>query len=167
MIVFYICPRPVVLVSVKDGGMGNVFPMNLMGPIGKGYFAFALNSTRAAAPLVERTGRVALSSVPVEQASLAYRLGGNHKKPCIDWNQLPFASKISTSFGFPVPGFALRVREMQVEATRKIGSHTLFVARTIRDESWTDGTQVFVVHGIYQAWRQKMNRAQPALSGAG
>jgi len=166
MIVFYVCPRPVVLVSVADGGMGNVFPMNLMGPIGNGYFAFALNSTRAAAPLVERTGRVALSSVPVEQASLAYQLGGNHKKPCIDWNQLPFPTRISTAIGVPVPAFALRVREMQVEATRKMGSHTLFVARTIRDERWADGIQFFVVHGMYQAWRQKMNRALTVFPSA-
>jgi len=162
MIVFYICPRPVVLVSVADGGVGNVFPMNLMGPIGNGYFAFALNSTKAVAPLVERTGRVALSSVPVEQASLAYQLGGNHKKPCIDWKQFPFATAISSAFGVPVPRFALRVREMEVETARKIGSHTLFVARTIRDERWADGLQHFVVHGIYQAWRQKLNRPLPA-----
>jgi len=162
MAVFFICPRPVVLVSVADGGMGNVFPMNLMGPIGNGYFAFALNSTRAAAQLVERTGRVALSSIPVEQASVAYQLAGNHRKPCTDWNQFPFATTMSTTLGVPVPGFALRVREMQVEATRKMGSHTLFVARTIRDEAREDGNHFFVVHGIYQAWRQKMKRAQPS-----
>jgi flavin reductase (DIM6/NTAB) family NADH-FMN oxidoreductase RutF len=166
MIVFYICPRPVVLVSVADGGTGNVFPMNLMGSIGNEYFAFALNSTRAVAPLVERAGRVALSSVPVEQASLAYQLGGNHRKPRIDWNQLPFPSRMSTAIGIPVPAFALRVREMQVEATRKVGSHTLFAARTIGDERWADGTQFFVVHGMYQAWRQKMNRALPAFPSA-
>jgi len=156
MIVFYICPRPVVLVSVDDGGIGNIFPVNLMSPIGNGYFAFALNSTKAVAPLVERAGRLALSNVPIEQAPLVCQLGGNHKRPCIDWNQLPFATIMPTTIGVRVPGFALRVREMQVEATRKLGSHTLFVARTIRDEHWADDLQFFVVHGIYQAWRQTM-----------
>lgn len=29
---FYICPRPVVLVSVVDGDRGNIFPMDLIGP---------------------------------------------------------------------------------------------------------------------------------------
>lgn len=158
MIVFYICPRPVVLVSVEDGDKRNMFPMNLMGPIGNDYFAFALNSSRAAAPLVESAGRVALSNVPLELASMVRQLGGNHKKPSIDWNQLKFATTPSPTMGIQVPEFALRVREMQVEAARRIGSHTLFVAKTIRDDRLADGLQFFVVHGIYQAWRQKLAR---------
>jgi hypothetical protein len=38
MFVFYICPRPVVLGGVSDGTRCNVYPMNLMGPIGDGSF---------------------------------------------------------------------------------------------------------------------------------
>ena len=57
----FTCPRPVVLGSAADGdSCGNIFPMNLMGPVGDGYFAFSLNSTRQASPLVQRAGRVAL-----------------------------------------------------------------------------------------------------------
>ena len=56
MTVGFICPRPVVLVSVIDGENGSIFPMNLFGPIGKGYIAFALNSSRQAAPLAAGTG---------------------------------------------------------------------------------------------------------------
>ena len=68
MIVFYLCPRPVALVTVEDSQARNMFPMNLMGPVGDGYFAFALNSHRAAAPLVERARRVVLSSIPLQQS---------------------------------------------------------------------------------------------------
>jgi flavin reductase (DIM6/NTAB) family NADH-FMN oxidoreductase RutF len=158
MIVFYICPRPVVLVSVEDGDARNMFPMNLMGPIGNGYFAFALNSTRAVAPLVQRAGRIALSTVPLEQARMVCQLGGNHKKPSIEWNELKFPTSPSSTIGVQVPEFALRVREMQVEATRRIGSHTLFFAKTIQEDRLADGLEFFVVHGIYQAWRQKLAR---------
>ena len=31
LLIFYICPRPVVLVSVCEGGEGNLFPMDLLG----------------------------------------------------------------------------------------------------------------------------------------
>ena len=31
--IFYICPRPVVLVSVDDGSHSNLFPMDLIGPV--------------------------------------------------------------------------------------------------------------------------------------
>jgi flavin reductase (DIM6/NTAB) family NADH-FMN oxidoreductase RutF len=158
MIVFYLCPRPVVLVSVGDGSSGNMFPMNLMGPIGNGYFAFALNSGRAATAVVERAGTVALSSVPLECAPRAFELGHNHRKSCIDWSALPFGTTKSKALGVPVPEFALRVRELQVDVSRRIGSHTLFVAHTIQDERKADGLEFFVTHGIYQTLLARSSR---------
>ena len=77
---FYICPRPVVLVSVVDGNASNLFPMDLIGPIGGQHFSLALHDTSTAVPLIEQSRRVALSSVPAEQISIAYALGQNHKK---------------------------------------------------------------------------------------
>jgi flavin reductase (DIM6/NTAB) family NADH-FMN oxidoreductase RutF len=153
--VFFICPRPVVLVSVAHGEKGNIFPMNLMGPLGNGYFAFALNSARQAAPLVERAGKLALSSLPIDQFAVARQLGKNHRREFVDWNQLSFETKKSTALALPVPRFALRIREMEVEAVRRLGSHTLFVARILGEEHWAEGAQCFMIHGIYKAWRQK------------
>lgn len=153
--VFYICPRPVVLVSVTDGNLANIFPMDLIGPIGTRHFSLALHATSTAVPLMERSRRIALSSVPVEQTSVAYELGENHKKRCVDWAHLSFATTPSATFGLPVPRFSLRVREMQIEAVRVLGSHKLFLARTIEDQRWADGLQLFFVHGIYQARRHQ------------
>jgi flavin reductase (DIM6/NTAB) family NADH-FMN oxidoreductase RutF len=149
--VFYVCPRPVVLVSVTDGEFVNIFPMDLIGPIGTRHFSLALHSTSTAVPLIERSRRVALSSVPVEQTAVAYELGKNHKRPCVDWTRVPFVTTPSATFRLPVPSFSLRVREMRIEAVRKVGSHTLFLAETIEDQHWADGLQLFFVHGIYQA----------------
>jgi hypothetical protein len=101
-------------------------------------------------------GSIALSSIPIEQTPLAYQLGKNHRKECIDWTELPFATKTSSKLGLPVPQFSVRVREMQIEAVRKLGSHTLCIERTIHDERWNNGLQFFVVHGMYQAWRERM-----------
>lgn len=151
--VFYICPRPVVLVSVRDGNLANIFPMDLIGPIGARHFTLALHRNSTAVPLMERSRRIALSSVPVEQTATAYDLGENHKLPGVDWPQVPFATSPSTSFGIPVPQFSLRVREMQIEAVRDLGSHKLFLAKTVEDEHWAEGLQMFLVHGIYQARR--------------
>jgi len=155
MAVLFICPRPVALVTATFEDRGNMFPMNLMGSIGNGYFAFALNSTRPASHLVERAGRIALSTIPLEHAELARQLGRNHKLEYSNWNELPFPTKLSPVLHIPVPCFTLRVREMEIEATQKLGSHTLFVAHTIRDESFASGLQFFMVHGTYQARRQR------------
>lgn len=43
--IFYICPRPVVLVSVDDGSHSNLFPMDLIGPVSSQRFTLALRST--------------------------------------------------------------------------------------------------------------------------
>jgi len=155
MAVFYTCPRPVVLVSVKDGETGNLFPMNIMGSIGDGYFAFGLNSSRSVAPLVERVKKVVISNIPIELADTAFKVRGNHRKLSINWSELPFATTTPPSVGVPIPEFASRFREMNVEAVQKLGSHILFIARTVRDETLVNGQQFFLAHGTYHAWRQR------------
>jgi flavin reductase (DIM6/NTAB) family NADH-FMN oxidoreductase RutF len=153
MVAFFICPRPVVLVSVRHGEESNVFPMNLMGPISEGKFAFALNSTRHAAPIVVKARRAAISNVPLTEAGLAKGLGRNHLKTSIELCDLPFESRLSHTFGFPVPDFAVRVRELEIESSQRLGSHTFFIARLVHDEQLTVAQEFFYVHGIYQSWR--------------
>jgi flavin reductase (DIM6/NTAB) family NADH-FMN oxidoreductase RutF len=160
---FYICPRPVVLVSVVDGNVGNIFPMDLIGPIGTRCFSLALSSTSTGVPLMERSRRIALSSVALEQTSVAYELGKNHKKPGVAWEQLPFATTTSAAFGLPVPQFSLRVQEMQIAEVRPMGSHKLFICNTIEDQCYRDGLQLFIVHGFYRAWRQR-ERPWPSVT---
>jgi flavin reductase (DIM6/NTAB) family NADH-FMN oxidoreductase RutF len=130
--------------------------MNLMSDLGPGYFGFALKDSRRAAHLVEAYGRIALSSLPMAHAPLAYQLAINHTKEAIEWNQLPFATKPSPEFRIPVPVFAPRVREMEVRRLHKIGSHTFFLAHVVTDESYPPAVPVLsVVHGFYQTWRLK------------
>jgi flavin reductase (DIM6/NTAB) family NADH-FMN oxidoreductase RutF len=159
---FYICPRPVVLVSVVDGNASNLFPMDLIGPIGGQHFSLALHGTSTAVPLIERSRRVALSSVPAEQISIAYALGKNHKKTDFHWNQVPFDLTISPAFALPIPEFALAVREMEVEEVHALGSHKLFVCRTRVNQLRAQGLQLSFVQGFYHARRQRTRPLTPA-----
>ena len=152
---FYICPRPVVLVSVVDGNAGNIFPMDLIGPVGGQHFTLALHGTSTAVPLMERSRRVALSGVPVEQISIAYALGKNHKKTDFRWNQLSFDLTTSPAFGLPIPEFALTVKEMEIEEVRAMGSHKLFICRTGATQLRSHGLQLSFVQGFYHARRQQ------------
>jgi flavin reductase (DIM6/NTAB) family NADH-FMN oxidoreductase RutF len=163
--VLYICPRPIFLVSVAAGTERNLFPMDLVGPIGNDHFALALHST-APAKLLERSRRVALSSVPFEQTSVAYALGKNHNKTKIVWDELPFATTPSPTFGLLVPRFALRVRELEIDSVRRMGSHTVFFARVVGDHPWRDAQQMFQVHGFYEAWRRRVGAARSATDAA-
>jgi hypothetical protein len=47
---------------------------------------------------------------------------------------------------------------MEIETVRRLGSHMLFVARVVRDERRSDGPQFFMIHGLYQCWRQSVGR---------
>ncbi len=153
MAIFYLCPRPVALVTVIEGQSGNMFPMNLMGDIGDGYFAFGLNRHRAAAPLVDRVRRITLSNIPLEQAPIATKLSSNHRKPSIAWKDLPFETMQWNGTDTPVPAFALRVREMHVENVHLLGSHLLFVAKVAADTRFAEGPQWCSTHGFYPACR--------------
>jgi hypothetical protein len=152
---FYICPRPVVLVSVMDRGSGNIFPMDLIGSFAEGYFSLALHATSRPASLVENSCRIALSDIPIEHTQLAYELGKNHNKGSVDWSQIAFATTASPSFRLPVPQFSVRVREMQIERVRDMGSHKLFLARTLREQRRSNGLQLHFIHGFYQSWRKQ------------
>jgi flavin reductase (DIM6/NTAB) family NADH-FMN oxidoreductase RutF len=160
MEVMFICPRPVSLVSVITDIQGNMFPMNVMGDIDNDYFAFALRDAKMPAHLVEGSGRLALSSVPFEQGSFAYKLAVNHNKQSINWYELPFETRKSSNFHIPFPAFAYRVREMEVEKIHRLGSHTFFIARVVSDEKLNGGAELFVVHGFYEAWRLRKNKGE-------
>jgi flavin reductase (DIM6/NTAB) family NADH-FMN oxidoreductase RutF len=160
MEVMFICPRPISLVSVITDIKGNMFPMNVMGDVDSDYFAFALRDVKTPAHLVEGARRLALSSVPFEQGSIAYQLAVNHNKQSINWYELPFEMKKSESFDIPFPAFAFRVREMEVEKIRRGGSHTFFIARVVSDKTYSEGTELFVVHGFYEAWRLRKNNGK-------
>jgi flavin reductase (DIM6/NTAB) family NADH-FMN oxidoreductase RutF len=162
----FIRPHPVVLTSLLNGEGGNIFPMNIMGDLGNGRFAFALKENRRAAHLVERAGRIALSNLPMQQAPLAYQLAINHTKDFIDWNQLPFATKTSSVFHIPIPVFAQRVRELEVKNLHRVGSHIFFAAQIVSDETFSTDPGLCVVHGFYQAWRLKGRSAELQAAAA-
>jgi len=166
MAVMFICPRPVSLVSVADENGGNIFPLNVMGDLNESYFAFCLKAGKLPAQFVEKNRRVVLSSVPMADSQIAYRLGPNHNRPTIDWNQLPFATRASRTFRTPVPVFACRVREMEVEQIHTLGFHTFFLARVISDEQLAEVPELCVVHGFYEDWRVRQRGVDKQSSNA-
>ena len=164
--VTFIRPHFLYLASLGDPSAGNMFPMNLVGELAGGHIGFALREQRAAAHLVERAGRIALSGVPLEQCPFVFRLAVNHRKERIDWDELPFATKPSSTCGIPIPAFATRVRELSVEAVRQIGSHRFFVGKIISDETHRREQQACVIHGFYQHWRLRGQPKELAASVA-
>ena len=153
MSVLFTCPRPISLVSVVEADRASMFPLNVMSDVNDEYFAFALTASKIPAHFLETAGRFALSVTPIDQAPIAFALAVNHNVPSIEFCNLPFETRPSTQLRLPVPVFSPRVREMEIESVHRVGSHSLFVAKTMSDDRRARGSEFSVVHGFYQAWR--------------
>lgn len=148
-LVLYICPRPVVLVTVQHGEASNLFPMDLIGPTDSPYFLMALRSTNPSIRLIVESRRLALADVPLGFAGVAYRLGEHHRKERIDWSSLPFETDPSPAHGLPVLRAALRLRDVVVRDVHVVNSHTLFVTEVVHEERRDNGLQLFHLSGPY------------------
>ena len=146
--VFYICPRPVVLVTVEHEGAGNMFPMDLIGPTDSPWFSMALRLTSPAVDLIRQSRRLTLASVPFSYKTIAYKLGEHHRKACIDWDSLPFSVKPSPQFHLPVAQAALRVREVRVEEFHAVGSHMVFLTTPVSDTPF-QASEKQLFHAFY------------------
>lgn len=155
---FYICPRPVVLVSVEHEGSSNIFPMDLIGSTDSPWFSMALRSTSPAVGLMQASKRMALASIPLTYKSLAYDLGKHHKERSIDVRALPFETVRSPLFGLPIPAAALKIREVRVREYHEIGSHMLFITSIVNETEYRPATNgvsqlpMFHIHGTYSQY---------------
>ena len=165
LMVFYICPRPVVLVSVETEDHSNIFPMDLIGTIEPDLFTLALRSTSISIPTLCSARRAALSGVPATDRALAYRLGSHHKNPLADWGALPFAIARSSHLSLPVPATALRVRELAIDGYREIGSHIFFATRVVSDQPRLLQEQLHHTSGFHQDFRARHGRAFAVAGG--
>lgn len=158
LMITYLCPRPVILVSVDAPGHPNIFPMDLIGPLERsGYFSLALRSTNVSMPIMREVRRVALSSIPASMKADVYKLSVHHKQPLTDWNALPFPARLTKEFGIPAVASALRVQELAVEYSQEIGSHTFFLGRIISDDHLAEGNQLHHTPGFHQAYRRRQH----------
>lgn len=156
LMIAYLSPRPVVLVSVDAPGHRNMFPMDLIGPLQRsGIFSLALRSTNVSVPVMRETRRVALSNMPAALKAEVYKAAEHHKEPLKDWDALPFPVRPSKEFGIPVVAAALRIQELAIVHSQEIGLHTFFLCRVIGNEEWSKGEQLHHTAGFHQAYRRR------------
>jgi flavin reductase (DIM6/NTAB) family NADH-FMN oxidoreductase RutF len=159
VMILYIRPRPVVLVSVEYGEHGNIFPMDLIGPVSPDLFTLALRSTSHSVDAMKLSRRLAISDLAACDVKIAHDLGRHHRRIQIDWGSLPFAVDRSAHFSLPVPAIALRIRELEIIHAATVGSHTLFVCRQISERRVRDALPLCHTSGIYQHFRSRQARA--------
>jgi flavin reductase (DIM6/NTAB) family NADH-FMN oxidoreductase RutF len=157
--IFYLCPRPVFLISVQDGEHSNLFPMDLLGPVGAGRLTLALRSTSPSVATIRDSRRLAMSAMSVDDCKSVYRLGEHHRKLKIDLTSLPFTVTPSQTFSLPIPIIALETREVEIMDFVEVGSHTLFMGRVVAQQGQATAAQLFHTCGPYQKLRERTGSA--------
>lgn len=155
LMTFYICPRPVVLVSVLEATHSNIFPMDLIGPLASSSFTLALRSTSVSVRTIVASRRLAISGIGAEHKNAVYKLGDHHKRAFADWNSLPFPMTPSDTFGIPAVASALWIRELAIQHSEEIGSHTFFVCRIVTERQLSRGPQLHHTAGFHQEFRRR------------
>ena len=157
---FYVCPRPVALVSVRDEeGRGNLFPMDLMGHTATPFFVAALKNTNRSIELVQRVRRMVVSRIPLALSDQAYGLAKQHRALHVDWQTIPLPLAKSPRFGFPVPASALSVTEIEIHQYEIMGSHTAFLGVPVHEHVMNQGVGMHHVSGLYQEHCRTRGRA--------
>ena len=156
--VFYMMPRPVYLVTVVHGERSNLFPMDLVGPLGTNQFLLALRTTSRSIETILASERIVLSGAPARCKELAYRLGGQHREGSIDWRALGVELEPSPRFGFPIPADRLGVRELELRHSQVVGSHRFFVTSIVHEEGPREEPQLCHVSEMYACWRAGQGR---------
>lgn len=160
---YYISARPVYLVGVSHEKLVNLFPMDLVAPLGSGDFVLALRATTPAIDAIEATRRIAMSGAPAAHLRAIYELGAQHRRTSVDLNALGFSVTRSRLFGLPVLAGAGLVRELSVQALHRIGSHVLFVCR-VEDEHGHTKAQLAHVSAMYAERLTRMKQPYQRLA---
>ncbi len=152
-------PRPVVVVSYGSEERGNLFPMDLAGPVSDGCYVLGLHSSSPAIPIFKDSGKIAVCEMPVQAKDAVYALGKNHREAYREVRKLALPTAPSQLFGIPVPEQALCVRELVVEQVENLGSHHLFVTSVKSFENKSGGSRMTHIHRLYQQYLTRQGRA--------
>lgn len=141
LFVYYIKPRPVFLLSVRDADNFDIFPVDLTGNIFNDYFIQSIKSTNQGISIIKKTSTICLSAVPYSQAGLIYKHHTQRRKEGIDLRKLSFSTSESRMLKIPVPDFAINVREFRVEKIFENGLYTSFLIKCLNEYELSDAIQ--------------------------
>jgi len=154
----YSSPRRIRLVSFRQNGYYNLFPMDLLGPTSNGNrYVFGLRHANTTLQRILDAGTVAVAEVPYAQKDAVYALSKHHSSAPPSPASLPFRVNEAGSQGFYIPEWAHSFREIKIEKTMSLGSHMLIwgvpAAETMLGG---EAKHPYLIHFL-QYFRQKRN----------
>ena len=136
LIAVYSYPRRVRIISFKQEDYFNIFPMDLLGEIPQsGKYVFGLRHTNVALAKIIETKKIVASEVPYIFKEIIYELGKHHGGNPPSEDSLPFKTKQTENFGFPIPEWADSYKEIEILKTKNLGSHMLLWGEIVNEKT--------------------------------
>lgn len=150
----YATPRTIAMITVRDPmGRVNMFPTDLHGPVGSGYYVGSLRHGGKATHQVEELKTIALSEVRATWCREAYSFGKNHMKDpgCAD--DFPLSPILSRENDLPLPESVVRYRELRTVDFIDRGIHRIHLYKTLHEDRVQEGPALAHIHSFYAQWR--------------
>ena len=153
----YSFPRKVRLISFKEEGYFNIFPMDLLGPIpSSDLYVFGLRHSNVALSKIISTKKIVVSEISFKHKDTIYRLGKHHGNAPASVDSLLIKFIKSKIFGFPVPEWLESYKEIEINKTINLGSHMLLWGTTINETVSGDSPgNLYHIHFLQYLYQQK------------
>jgi flavin reductase (DIM6/NTAB) family NADH-FMN oxidoreductase RutF len=150
----YSIPRIISLVTVGSGGLYNLFPTDLHGPVNDQYYVSSLRHGGEACKQVESAGRIVISQVHSEAYKTVYSLGKNHMQQLKPKENFFFSEALSKALSLPLPGSVLSYRELELVDSFEHGIHNLLLYKIVSSQVVsTELSTLSHIHNCYATWR--------------
>jgi len=157
----YSVPIGISIVTLYDGGLMNMFPTDLHGPVGDAHYVSSLRCGSRATEQLERLGFAAISKVEAGWYKQAYALGKNHMRALRSRDDFPLSTAVSAARRIPLPGGTVAYRELERLDAIDVGIHRLHFYRSgpVEGVVPTPTPTLAHLHRFYLQWRR--NRGLP------
>jgi flavin reductase (DIM6/NTAB) family NADH-FMN oxidoreductase RutF len=150
----YSIPRIISLITVSDGGLYNLFPTDLHGPVNEQYYVCSLRHEGKASRQVEAAGRIVISQMHYDAYKIVYSLGKSHTQELKPKSDLPFGESVSKLFQLPLPEPVLYYRELELIESFDHGIHKLLLFKVLSTQAISHEPATLAhIHNVYATWR--------------
>jgi len=152
----YSVPRVISLITVSSGGLYNLFPTDLHGPIDDQYYVSSLRHGGEACKQVEIAGQILISQVHSRMYKMAYSLGKNHMQEVKPKGNFLFSESVSKVFSLPLPESSLKYYELSLLDSFNQGIHKLLLYKIVWNETVDPEPSTLAhIHNCYATWRHQ------------
>jgi hypothetical protein len=150
----YSVPRKISLMCLGDSRGYNIFPSDLHGAVGNGFYVGSLRIGSKACRQVEENQKILMADMDMSKYRETYGLGRNHMSSLQPLEILPASGARSDRWQLPVPAGAIRYRELQRKYSWDAGIHRVIYYEVVGEKTVDSrGSELCHIHRYYLQWR--------------